>query len=53
MRQRFGLSGEPMTLAEIARTLGVTKERVRQVESRALKKLLKAADARGIKPEEE
>jgi len=37
---RFGLNGaEPMTLAAIGRQLDVTRERVRQIESRALGKL--------------
>jgi RNA polymerase primary sigma factor len=37
---RYGLGGgEPMTLEEIGRHFGVTRERVRQVESRALHKL--------------
>jgi RNA polymerase sigma factor (sigma-70 family) len=37
---RFGLNGcEPMTLAAIGRHLGVTRERVRQIESKALGKL--------------
>jgi RNA polymerase primary sigma factor len=36
---RFGLEGEPMTLEEIGRRLGVTRERVRQIEVQALRKL--------------
>jgi RNA polymerase primary sigma factor len=36
---RFGLEGESLTLAEIGRRLGVTKERVRQLEGRALSQL--------------
>jgi len=37
---RFGLNGgEPMTLAGIGRHLGVTRERVRQIEGKALGKL--------------
>ena len=40
LRQRFGLStGEPMTLGEIAKGLRITRERVRQIEKSALKKL--------------
>jgi RNA polymerase primary sigma factor len=36
----FGLEGgRPMTLQEIARELGVTRERVRQLRDRALKRL--------------
>ncbi len=37
---RFGLNGkEPMTLAEVSRTYGLTREKARQIEIRALKKL--------------
>ena len=39
---RFGLAdGYAHTLAEIARKLGVSRERVRQIEEAALKKLKK------------
>lgn len=53
MRLRFGLTSEPMILREIASTLGVTKERVRQIQSRAMAKLRTAARARGIVLEKE
>jgi RNA polymerase primary sigma factor len=37
---RFGLNGEhPKTLEEVGSELGVTRERVRQLESRALREL--------------
>jgi RNA polymerase primary sigma factor len=37
---RFGLTGDdPMTLAEVATTLGVSRERVRQIEGRTLLRL--------------
>jgi RNA polymerase primary sigma factor len=36
---RFGLEGESLTLEEIGRRLGVTAERVRQIENHALRKL--------------
>ena len=41
---RFGLDGEsPQTLEEVGRGLGITRERVRQLESRALRELRAAA----------
>jgi RNA polymerase sigma factor (sigma-70 family) len=43
LRSRFGLEGEAKNLREIAETLGVSPERVRQLESRALGKLRAAA----------
>ncbi len=44
--RRFGLDHrfEPLTLKEVGEELGVTKERIRQLESRALDKLRAAAN---------
>jgi RNA polymerase primary sigma factor len=37
---RFGLyDGEPQTLEDVGRIFGVTRERIRQIEARALDKL--------------
>ena len=48
---RFGLDGqERHTLAEIGRQLDVSRERVRQLEARALKKLRETAPARSLQP---
>jgi RNA polymerase nonessential primary-like sigma factor len=42
---RYGLSdGQPMTLAKIGNRLGISRERVRQLEREALKKLRKRKD---------
>jgi RNA polymerase primary sigma factor len=49
LRRRFGLEGEPPeTLEAIGRRLGLTRERVRQIESAGLRKLRALLAARGI-----
>ncbi|HXG04707.1 MAG TPA: sigma-70 family RNA polymerase sigma factor [Candidatus Binatia bacterium] len=50
LRKRFGLDGEPMTLEAIGRQLGVTRERVRQIEAAGLRKLRGLLRARGVDP---
>jgi RNA polymerase primary sigma factor len=46
---RFGLGGEaPVTLESIGQRLGVTRERVRQIEASALQKLRRRLEARGV-----
>jgi RNA polymerase primary sigma factor len=46
LRMRFGLDGEPeKTLKEIGESLGLTRERVRQIESEALAKLSEGMNA--------
>ena len=48
---RFGLEGsEPLTLEQIGRRLGVTRERVRQIEGAALKRLRALLAARDVRP---
>ncbi len=44
---RFGLDGDEYTLLQCAKTLGVTKERIRQLEAKALLKLRHAAIENG------
>jgi len=40
LRLRFGLEdGHPYTLEEVGRRFGVTRERIRQIEAKALRKL--------------
>lgn len=46
---RFGIDdGNPMTLDEIGEIMGVTRERIRQIEGKALKKLAFTFRIRGI-----
>jgi len=39
IRKRYGFDGAPQTLEEIGLALGVTRERIRQIEVKAIKKL--------------
>lgn len=39
LRRRMGWSGSPQTLAEIGDSYGVTRERIRQVEAKTIKKI--------------
>jgi len=49
LRRRFGLEGEtPETLEAIGKTLGLTRERVRQIEGAGLRKLRALLAARGV-----
>ena len=42
MQRRFGLGGAPVqSLAEIGRDLGITRERARQIQEEAMRKLRK------------
>ncbi len=50
IKHRYGLEGvEPKTLNEVGEMLGISRERVRQLENRALKKLRSLAVKRHLK----
>ena len=50
IRLYFGFDGEePLTLEQIGRTLGLTRERVRQLKEKALKKLMHGAPFQDLK----
>ncbi len=49
LRYRFGLAGNRRTsLLEVSRTHGISKERVRQIERKALRKLRVSNEARHL-----
>jgi RNA polymerase primary sigma factor len=49
LRMRFGVGhGEPRTLEEVGRAIGVTRERIRQIEEKALAKLRRPAIRRRL-----
>jgi RNA polymerase primary sigma factor len=50
VRARYGLDGSEHTLSELAGRLGVSAERVRQIEQAALEKMRLAARARALRP---
>ena len=55
IRDRYGLDSgrEPMTLKEVGSAMGVTKERIRQLATRAIAKLRQAAMAQGLEVSED
>src|SRR4051794_19788304 len=47
---RYGLAGgEPLTLEEVGRAFGVTRERIRQIENNTLKKLQRLPEAQMLR----
>ena len=52
IQHRFGLdhNRNPMTLKEVGRVMGVTKERIRQLEARAMAKLRNAVGKERVEP---
>ena len=49
LRMRFGIGGTPEhTLAEVGEVFGVTRERIRQIEASALRKLRQPTRARKL-----
>ena len=51
IERRYGLNGRDVaTLEELAREIGVTRERVRQIQAEALEKLRVATDAPRPRP---
>jgi RNA polymerase nonessential primary-like sigma factor len=50
IERRYGLNGQdPSTLEDLARELGLTRERVRQIQQEALARLHQALQSRGVK----
>ena len=50
VRLSFGLNGRtPMTLEEIANSLGLTRERIRQIREKALRGLRKKTNSNFLK----
>jgi|YNPMSStandDraft_1061717.scaffolds.fasta_scaffold00199_9 RNA polymerase nonessential primary-like sigma factor len=51
--RRFGLTGQdPATLEELAEEVGLTRERVRQIQNEALRRLRRLARLSGVHPDE-
>jgi RNA polymerase sigma factor (sigma-70 family) len=52
LERRFGLLGEPAeTLNEISRRMGLSRERVRQIEAQAMERIRRILNRRGARPD--
>jgi RNA polymerase primary sigma factor len=49
IRLRFGLDGQPRTLEQIGHVYGVTRERIRQIECKAMAKLRHPSRSHGLR----
>lgn len=49
LRKRYGFDGDPHTLGEVGLELGLTRERIRQIQERAIVKLRRILKWNGIK----
>ena len=49
IRLRFGFEGEPMTLADVGKELGLSREWARRLEARALEKLAVAREVEALR----
>ena len=49
IKMRFGLEGNSMTLEEVGKEFNVTRERIRQIEAKALRKLRHPSRSRKLK----
>lgn len=53
IKHRFGIGDiEPQTLEQVGNVMGVTRERIRQIEAKALRKLRQKAHAVDLKVED-
>ena len=49
LRLRYGLEGDPLSLAEIGRRVGLSRERIRQLESAALERLAEMRELEAVR----
>lgn len=49
LRMRFGFEGEPMTLEQIGKRIGLSRERIRQIEKKAKRRLRARARVKALR----